>query len=49
MRSGLYVANGGFFNFVAVIALPFLYVNMYLNAYIDARYDVIASIASTLV
>ena len=27
-----------FFNFVAVIALPFLYVNMYLNLlYIDAR------------
>ena len=36
-----------FYNFVAVIALPFLYVNMYLNLlYIDARYDVTASIAN---
>ena len=49
MRSGFMLQDGVFFfNFVAVIALPFLYVNMYLNLlYIDVlRYDVIASIAN---
>ena len=36
-----------FLDLVSVIAMPFLYVNMYLNLlYIDAKYDVTASIAT---